>query len=126
MADGDSSDFTFCKASSAESDGQLRSPKAIPVASMTLEDVRVGLKTNDSDKDRSDSSISASTQDYNMKEPVTHISSGAESNVPSQGEPSSKKPVARAKVPFEKGYSQMDWLKLTCAHPDLAVKLYRL
>lgn len=32
----------------------------------------------------------------------------------------SKKPVQRAKVPFEKGYSQMDWLKLTRTHPDLA------
>ncbi|GMN53633.1 hypothetical protein TIFTF001_022771 [Ficus carica] len=31
-----------------------------------------------------------------------------------------KKPVPRAKVPFEKGYSQMDWLKLTQTHPDLA------
>lgn len=33
---------------------------------------------------------------------------------------SAKKPVVRAKVPFEKGYSQMDWLKLTRTHPDLA------
>ncbi|GAB2210726.1 hypothetical protein Droror1_Dr00016009 [Drosera rotundifolia] len=31
-----------------------------------------------------------------------------------------QKPKARAKVPFEKGYSQMDWLKLTRTHPDLA------
>ncbi|XP_009630912.1 cytochrome b5 domain-containing protein RLF [Nicotiana tomentosiformis] len=31
-----------------------------------------------------------------------------------------RKPAARAKVPFEKGYSQMDWLKLTRTHPDLA------
>lgn len=31
-----------------------------------------------------------------------------------------KKPASRAKVPFEKGYSQMDWLKLTRTHPDLA------
>lgn len=34
--------------------------------------------------------------------------------------PIAKKPVVRAKVPFEKGYSQMDWLKLTRTHPDLA------
>jgi hypothetical protein len=27
---------------------------------------------------------------------------------------------AQAKVPFEKGYSQMDWLKLTQKHHDLA------
>lgn len=31
-----------------------------------------------------------------------------------------RKPAARAKVPFEKGYSQMDWLRLTQTHPDLA------
>lgn len=39
----------------------------------------------------------------------------------SQGQKSSaRKPAARTKVPFEKGYSQMDWLKLTQTHPDLA------
>ncbi|KAM7476747.1 hypothetical protein LguiB_023990 [Lonicera macranthoides] len=31
-----------------------------------------------------------------------------------------RKPAPRAKVPFEKGYSQMDWLKLTRTHPDMA------
>ncbi|KAI3978309.1 hypothetical protein MKX01_013107 [Papaver californicum] len=31
-----------------------------------------------------------------------------------------RKPIVRSKVPFEKGYSQMDWLKLTRTHPDLA------
>ncbi|OMO94438.1 hypothetical protein CCACVL1_06005, partial [Corchorus capsularis] len=33
---------------------------------------------------------------------------------------STRKPATRTKVPFEKGYSQMDWLKLTRTHPDLA------
>ncbi|KAK2991756.1 hypothetical protein RJ640_015490 [Escallonia rubra] len=33
---------------------------------------------------------------------------------------SARKPVPRAKVPFEKGYSQMDWFKVTRTHPDLA------
>lgn len=37
-----------------------------------------------------------------------------------------RKPAARAKVPFEKGYSQMDWLKLTRAHFDLADKVLLL
>jgi hypothetical protein len=87
-------------------------------------------KTNDSDKDRrTDSSIiiiNTLTQEHNMNDAVTQTSSGAESNVPSHGEPSSKKPVLRAKIPFEKGYSQMDWLKLTRTHPDLAGQLYRL
>lgn len=31
-----------------------------------------------------------------------------------------RKPAPRVKVPFEKGHSQMDWLKLTRTHPDLA------
>lgn len=31
-----------------------------------------------------------------------------------------RKPVSRTKVPFEKGYSQVDWLRLTQTHPDLA------
>ncbi|WVZ62517.1 hypothetical protein U9M48_012256 [Paspalum notatum var. saurae] len=128
MADEGSSDFTFCKVSSAENDGQLGSPKAIPIASMTLEDVHVdsantakknGMKNIDSNKDRSANSVSASTKD-NMKKPVSQPSEGTESNVSSQAKPSSKKPAPRAKVPFEKGYSQMDWLKLTRTHPDLA------
>jgi hypothetical protein len=38
MADEDSSDFTFCKVSSTENDGQPGSPTAIPVASLTLKD----------------------------------------------------------------------------------------
>ncbi|QHN85880.1 Cytochrome b5 domain-containing protein RLF [Arachis hypogaea] len=33
------------------------------------------------------------------------------------------KPAAQINVPFEKGYSQMDWLKLTRTHPDLASSL---
>ncbi|KAL8204359.1 hypothetical protein R6Q57_009982 [Mikania cordata] len=30
------------------------------------------------------------------------------------------KPASRAKVPFQIGYSHMDWLKVTRTHPDLA------
>lgn len=51
------------------------------------------------------------------------VPSNAE-NSPPQESPeqmiSAKKPIVRTKVPFEKGYSQMDWLKLTRTHPDLA------
>ena len=31
-----------------------------------------------------------------------------------------KQPARPGKVPLEKGYSQMDWLRLTRTHPDLA------
>lgn len=42
------------------------------------------------------------------------------STFPAEQKPLAKKPITRTKVPFEKGYSQMDWLKLTRTHPDLA------
>lgn len=124
----------YVQVSSEENNGQLGSPKAIPVASMSLGDLHVdsaktamkdGLKANDSGKDRSGNSASVSTEDSNMKEPIAQTSGGAESNASSQAKPSSKKPAVRKKVPFEKGYSQMDWLKLTQTHPDLAGKLVR-
>lgn len=61
---------------------------------------------------------------------VISTASNQESEVPSDAKNSPqkppeqkssvKKPTVRAKVPFEKGYSQMDWLKLTRTHPDLA------
>ena len=38
---------------------------------------------------------------------------------------STRKPAPRKKVPFEKGYSPMDWLKLTQTHPDLAGTLQK-
>jgi hypothetical protein len=104
------------------------------VASLTLKDgpsdsasisKKNEVQTSNSHEDGrssfiSGSIISDSQQDYNVKQPVIETSKGAKSNVSSQPKPSLKKPSARAKVPFEKGYSQMDWLKLTRTHPDLA------
>ncbi|VFR03375.1 unnamed protein product [Cuscuta campestris] len=62
--------------------------------------------------------------------PQMHPSEAAKQSAPDGTESSSnekaaqklvgREPVARAKVPFEKGYSQMDWLKLTRTNPDLA------
>ncbi|ESQ40905.1 hypothetical protein EUTSA_v10014674mg [Eutrema salsugineum] len=52
---------------------------------------------------------------------VTDSSSSKLSNESSEIlKASARKPIKRTKVPFEKGYSQMDWLKLTRTHPDLA------
>ncbi|CAM0957992.1 unnamed protein product [Alopecurus aequalis] len=137
MADGDSSDFTFCKVE--QSYGHLESPSSITVASMTLKDVdgngadisktkkiQAKAETDNSTTDGGSCSISSSInsisiQDSSIKEPVVPNSSGepVQSNVSPQPK-SSKKSAARAKVPFEKGYSPMDWLKLTRTHPDLA------
>uniref|UniRef100_A0A0E0E9C8 Cytochrome b5 heme-binding domain-containing protein n=1 Tax=Oryza meridionalis TaxID=40149 RepID=A0A0E0E9C8_9ORYZ len=81
------------------------------------------MQTNNSIKDQTSNSISSSInrvslEDSNGKESVLS-GENTQSNLSSQPKPS-KKPAARAKVPFEKGYSQMDWLKLTRTHPDLA------
>lgn len=131
--------YFYFQVDSAENDGQLESPKANPVACMTLEDeggdganisktkkIQDDRQTNNSIKDGRSNSISGSIslQDSNIKEPAIPKSRGEslQSNASCQPKPL-KKPAVRTKVPFEKGYSQMDWLKLTRTHPDLAGKL---
>lgn len=66
--------------------------------------------------------IDASTQGESSGVPRQVASGNAETSAKNFDEKkvSARKPVARSKVPFEKGYSQMDWLKLTRTHPDLA------
>uniref|UniRef100_A0A803N8R9 Uncharacterized protein n=1 Tax=Chenopodium quinoa TaxID=63459 RepID=A0A803N8R9_CHEQI len=44
----------------------------------------------------------------------------------SELKPVAKKPATQAKVPFEKGFSPMDWVKLTRTHPDLAGRSPRM
>ncbi|KAL5196543.1 hypothetical protein ABZP36_000055 [Zizania latifolia] len=117
-------------AASSGDDGPLESPKVIPVAT-TLEDagannkkIQDGMQTNNSIEDERSNSISSSINRVSLdgsngKESVISGES-AQSNLKSQPKPE-KKPATRAKVPFEKGFSQMDWLKLTRTHPDLAV-----
>ncbi|KAK9192329.1 hypothetical protein WN943_020946 [Citrus x changshan-huyou] len=51
---------------------------------------------------------------YNVIDASSSSASGTSVKV------ASRKPASRAKVPFEKGYSQVDWLRLTQTHPDLA------
>lgn len=112
------------------------------MASLTLEDVGSNGETKkvQDDKqtvnpitDEKSSSTSScangvslleSAQPLPVKEPVVPSSSGqfVQPSVSAQPKPV-KKSAVRAKVPFEKGYSPMDWLKLTRTHPDLAGKL---
>jgi hypothetical protein len=99
---------------------------------MTLEDVdgnsadiSKAKKIQDSPETENPITDGRLLQGSSIKEPVVAKSSGesVQSNVSPQPK-SSKKSAIRAKVPFEKGYSPMDWLKLTRTHPDLAGKLY--
>lgn len=66
--------------------------------------------------------IEASSQKKMIEPPMQAGLEGGGNSVKTsqEGKSSLRKSAPRAKVPFEKGYSQMDWLKLMRTHPDLA------
>ncbi|XP_028776309.1 cytochrome b5 domain-containing protein RLF isoform X1 [Neltuma alba] len=144
MMDSDN-EFTFCQVSSpVNQDGHETNKLASDVGAITLKEessitsgshgensgaLRMnGLPDNsDSKKQASVGSLSYSVidttpsnqgQELNTKA----VSSDAENSLQksSKQRKPMEKPKSRVKVPFEKGYSQMDWLKLTRTHPDLA------
>ncbi|XP_057790117.1 cytochrome b5 domain-containing protein RLF-like isoform X1 [Salvia miltiorrhiza] len=139
MADDD--DFTFCPAG-PPLDGAA-TDKAIDAVSQIHIDDSNGNTADRSSKQNSGGTIwkvNASSQkqetvgslsfnvidastrgavDQRPKQPIQEGSgSSAKASVALKAPP--KQPATRTKVPFEKGYSQMDWLKLTRTHPDLA------
>lgn len=59
-------------------------------------------------------------QSTELPKRVASEDTGKLANSSQQQKPAVRMPAPRAKVPFEKGYSQMDWLKLCRTHPDLA------
>ncbi|KAK8957107.1 Delta(8)-fatty-acid desaturase [Platanthera zijinensis] len=145
MDDTDTNDFTFCKVDSQAVNDHVESPKAIPdVNRITLKDHfsddKDLKKSYDYFQDKNSSAILpkkfvASSgfplygssgilpPDFNSNgSPVLEIggSNGLSLSGIDGPKPVLKKQPVRAKVPFEKGYSQMDWLKLTRTHPDLA------
>lgn len=145
MDDNDTNDFTFCKVDSQAVNDQIESPKAIPdVNRITLKDLISGdkdlMKSSDSFQDTNSSAnlpkkFVASTgfplygsrgiprPDFSSNGSLV-LQVGGSNGESLSGidgpKPVLRKQPVRAKVPFEKGYSQMDWLKLTRTHPDLA------
>ncbi|KAL8120354.1 hypothetical protein AgCh_017509 [Apium graveolens] len=109
----DNNDFTFCKVTGPVNVEVFEAHKIVPdIGNIDLKDeLRNGDKTDKAGGVLSKNDVSAS-----------EASKDEESAPSATQEPKNvvKKPVPRAKVPFEKGYSQMDWLKLTRTHPDLA------
>ncbi|CAF1881724.1 unnamed protein product [Brassica oleracea] len=114
-------DFTFSRAVPSESEASLEAKDlASRVDSLTLKDSLHPQRSNKPlsqvpPKEKTVGSLSFTVTD----------SSSSSSSKPSNESSSSdilksRKPITRTKVPFEKGYSQMDWLKLTRTHPDLA------
>ncbi|KAF7824577.1 cytochrome b5 domain-containing protein RLF [Senna tora] len=124
-------DFTFCKVSSPIDQDGLETGKLVSdMGSITLKQESSNAISSSSQKNSYSSKKQASvgSLSYSVTDASssnrTHdtVSSKADSSPQklSEQKKSVKKPTSRAKVPFEKGYSQMDWLKLTRTHPDLA------
>ncbi|OWM78387.1 hypothetical protein CDL15_Pgr016111 [Punica granatum] len=142
------SDFTFCQASLLYSIVELKvgapvseeGKKLVPdIGGIKINDdsstdsgggQNSGLLSEDKSQDNPTSTRQATVGSLSFK--VTDRSGLKKVSNPTPGDARTsatnpqelkaggKKPAARAKVPFEKGYSQMDWLKLTRMHPDLA------
>ncbi|XP_040938659.1 cytochrome b5 domain-containing protein RLF isoform X4 [Gossypium hirsutum] len=97
-------DFTFCKV-------------GLPTDQNGLEEKNLaadigGIAIKDETSNCSDSSESSRQ--------VAYVDAGASAVKSEKPRSSTRKSAPRTKVPFEKGYSQMDWLKLSQTHPDLA------
>lgn len=141
--DSGEDDFTFCRVATADSQDDLQAKDlASNVGGITLKDeLSNRAPGNQSDgflwKDKSLNHVSpkeetvgslsfsvidATSSKQASKPPRQVASANPETSGTSVQVPktSARKPAARAKVPFEKGYSQMDWMKLTQTHPDLA------
>ncbi|XP_024022048.1 cytochrome b5 domain-containing protein RLF [Morus notabilis] len=126
-------DFTFCKVDSPVDQGVFETTKlAADIDSISIK----GEVSSDSASNQNGSFLwkgnlpnntiskkqdTVGSSSFNVIDTSSPKQSSKPSKQPVTGDSGKlKKPVARAKVPFEKGYSQMDWLRLTQTHPDLA------
>lgn len=127
-----SDDFTFCQVG----DENKNAPKGLPdVSSISIEDKKKSSGTIWGDNSRSNADlvkqekvgtltfkvIDASSQKKSTEpSKESGVDVGSSINASQKPKNAAKKPVARAKVPYQIGYSHMDWLKITRTHPDLA------
>jgi len=113
-------DFTFCQGNSLADEDQLDSPKPMPRVS----DLCIDDNSDSAEHGKPKVSSDTSSKIFQVAPPKVKSAEVQETATPKGSafkQPVAiAKPVRRAKVPFEKGYSQMDWLKLTQTHPDLA------
>nr|KJB49191.1 hypothetical protein B456_008G105500 [Gossypium raimondii] len=104
MDNNSNDDFTFCKVGlPTDQNGVEEKNLAADIG---------GIAIKDETSNCSDSSESSRQ--------VASVDAGAPAMKSEKARSSTRKSAPRTKVPFEKGYSQMDWLKLTQTHPDLA------
>lgn len=140
--DKDNDDFTFCQVSAPTNLDGFDAQNVVPgMRNVTIKDE--ASTRNSADQINVWNYVQSSNSTTMKEETVGSLSFNVISTTPPKGrseasmqaakdaagnsvkdpverKPAVRKPAARAKVPFEKGYSQMDWLKLTRTHPDLA------
>ncbi|XP_010452968.1 PREDICTED: cytochrome b5 domain-containing protein RLF [Camelina sativa] len=115
-------EFTFSKVPSPDSEVVLEAKElASDVGNITLKD---GLDQQSNGLIWKDKSLPPKEETIGSLS-FTVIDSSSSSKKPSNDSSETfktpaRKPITRTKVPFEKGYSQMDWMKLARTHPDLA------
>ncbi|KAF8048546.1 hypothetical protein N665_2480s0006 [Sinapis alba] len=108
-------DFTFSMVVPPESEVAVEAKHlASRVDGIALKDGLDPQSNQVSPKEKTVGSLSFTVTDSSSSNPSSNESSEI------LKASSARKPITRTKVPFEKGYSQMDWLKLTRTHPDLA------
>lgn len=122
----DSSDFTFCQVGIQSNDEHLGAPDAVPnitkpLDNSLMDDVNnIRLRDNDVKNSEIAGSPFNNVSETDQLTSKASAKTGDTRNGVKEQKPAIKKPAVRAKVPFEKGYSQMDWLRLTRTDPDLA------
>ncbi|CAN6446393.1 unnamed protein product [Victoria cruziana] len=117
---GDSNDFSFCQVAFAGDSDQLESPKFVPDRNNVHGDILRDFQAKLAPMSLSSDAVDAQIVKTNESEAKVTNAPGTSISNNLQVDEKKKKPVQRAKVPFEKGFSQMDWLKVTRTHPDLA------
>ncbi|XP_057978596.1 cytochrome b5 domain-containing protein RLF isoform X2 [Malania oleifera] len=137
-------DFTFCQVGSAMDQDGFEAQNSVPdISGITIKDEfsnsaasnqdgGFSLRESSLEKPASNKQETVGSLSFNVIEtspPIrlselsrqsTSQDAGNSFKAPQEQKIVARKPAPRAKVPFEKGYSQMDWLKLTRTHPDLA------
>uniref|UniRef100_A0A5B7BGC7 Cytochrome b5 heme-binding domain-containing protein n=1 Tax=Davidia involucrata TaxID=16924 RepID=A0A5B7BGC7_DAVIN len=137
-------DFTFCQVGSPINQDGSEAHKAMPdISSITIiDEFTNGAGSNQNSrilwKDRLPSNAaskkhekigslsfnvidtSSPQQLSELPKQAASVDAGSSVKVSQEQKSPARKPAPWTKVPFEKGYSQMDWLKLTQTHPDLA------
>ncbi|XP_040938658.1 cytochrome b5 domain-containing protein RLF isoform X3 [Gossypium hirsutum] len=100
-------DFTFCKVGlPTDQNGLEEKNLAADIGGIAIKDET--------------SNCSDSSKNGESSRQVAYVDAGASAVKSEKPRSSTRKSAPRTKVPFEKGYSQMDWLKLSQTHPDLA------